>query len=75
VTAFVARHRGAPLAERTACRDDLVALRREDAALQDLAAGLLGELDAACRSSLGASPASTSDYRDEPVLACLDRRA
>lgn len=68
-------HRAADSADVEACRQLLVNMQQEDRELQELAADSLQEVDQACRSDLGGAPTGQSSYRDEPALACLDRRA
>ena len=75
MAAFKEAHEAAGASITTACRPDMVALQLEDRALQELAAEALARADQDCRHDLGANPAGQSAYRDEPALACVDRRA
>jgi len=75
MSVFENTHRAAGDAALEACRRALLSLQQEDASLQELGLRALRDTDEACRANLGAAPAGTTAYRDEPTLACVDRRA
>jgi hypothetical protein len=68
-------HRSCDEATLLACRTQLQALRDDDRLLQELAARTLQVADQACRADLGGAPNGSTVYREEPTLACVDRRA